>query len=498
MSSLEALRQKTSQVIILLIWGNVGLVFLTAMLTGQMNAVALGGSLAIAGGATWTWWDSRTGAATRIVTSLALAGFVALLVGLLAGTPYQTDMHMYFFAMLAVCAGWCDWRALIPNAAFVAAHHLLLNYTLPALVFPSATPDLARVLLHAAILIPQTAMLTWLTFRLEASFASSDEALQAAAAAEARALTFAELQQSQAAEESGKRKHLQSEIAHFQSKVMQVVSFLSNQIAQLKGSAEALSEAAENANYEAANAASVSAGAAENSNAVAAATEQLSDSIKEVSDQAHRTNSVVENATREANQTNHDVAGLASAADEIGSIIAVIRGIADQTNLLALNATIEAARAGEAGRGFAVVASEVKGLSAQTASATDAIAEKIHAIQSSTGAAVDAIKSVADKVDAIQAFTGAIASAVEEQTATAREIANNVSLAANASEKAAKSSTEVSQVAVRTKQQAASVSSVSSQLSQISQQLTGALDEFLSSIGTDVSDSGRTGSRFAA
>ncbi len=502
MSNLEALRQKVSQVIILLIWLNVGLVFLTAMFTGQMNAAALGGAVAIAGGATWTWAGSRTGVATRIVTSLALAGLVALIVGLLDGTPYQADMHMYFFAILAVCAGWCDWRALVPNAAFVAVHHLVLNYTIPSLVFPATTPDLARVILHAAILVPQTAMLSWLTLRLEGAFVSSGAALEAAAEAEVTAKAVAEMHERQAADEAGKRRHLQNEISRFQSTVMQVVGFLSNQVSQLKTTAETLSEAAENANYEAANAASVSAGAAHNSNAVAAATEQLSDSIKEVSNQAHRTNGVVEDATREANQTNHDVAGLASAAEEIGSIIAVIRGIADQTNLLALNATIEAARAGEAGRGFAVVASEVKGLSAQTASATDAIAEKIHAIQSSTGAAVDAIKSVANKVSDIQSFTGAIAAAVEQQTATAREIASNVSLAANASEKAAKSSSEVSQVAVRTKQQAASVSDVSSQLSDISQQLTKALHGFVAAIAADTADvpghTGGSGYRLAA
>ncbi len=281
---------------------------------------------------------------------------------------------------------------------------------------------------------------------------------------------------------------IEQRIERFQHAITGIVATLSRQVEQLSASAMTLSEAAETATFEAATATSVSASAADNSNAVAAATEQLSCSIREISEQAHRTNAVVEAATDQTARTNKDVAGLASAAEEIGSIVAVIRGIADQTSLLALNATIEAARAGAAGRGFAVVAAEVKALSAQTAKATDAIANQISAIQSSTGAAVGAIQSVAGKVAEIQGFTGSIAAAVEEQTAAAQEIASNVARAAEGSEKAARSSSKVSQVAGQTKQQAASVSDVSSRLSNVALQLSTAVTDFLRLIGTDFAD----------
>ncbi len=286
--------------------------------------------------------------------------------------------------------------------------------------------------------------------------------------------------------ESLRQRYFETQIAEFQQIITAVVGVLSEQVRQLSASAQTLSEAAETATQEAASAANVSASAADNSNAVAAATEELSCSIKDISDQAHRTNAVVEAATNEANRTNKDVSGLADAAKHIGSIVAVIRGIADQTNLLALNATIEAARAGESGRGFSVVAAEVKELSAQTAKATDDIADQIHAIQSSTNAAVGAIHSVAGKVGEIQGFTAAIAAAVEEQTAAAKEIANNVVLAAEASEKAARSSSEVSQVAGLTKQQAATVASASLQLSDVSAQLSKAVQDLVKAVAGEL------------
>ena len=149
--------------------------------------------------------------------------------------------------------------------------------------------------------------------------------------------------------EGRRQRSFEAHVKEFQGVMASVAGVLTEQVDLLRRNASTLSEAAETATFEAANAANVSATAASNSNAVAAATEQLSCSIREISEQAHRTNSVVEAATGEAERTDKDVGGLASAAEEIGSIVAVIRGIADQTNLLALNATIEAARAGELG-----------------------------------------------------------------------------------------------------------------------------------------------------
>ncbi len=171
-----------------------------------------------------------------------------------------------------------------------------------------------------------------------------------------------------------------------------------------------------------------------NVKSVAAAVEEVTASINEVSKSTEHAANITEEATVLADSSNQKISQLGSAADEIGKVIEVIQDIAEQTNLLALNATIEAARAGEAGKGFAVVANEVKELAKQTAEATEDIANRIQAIQSSSNEAVHAINEIAEVINKVNDTTKTISSSVEEQTSAVREIAQNVSQVALASD----------------------------------------------------------------
>ncbi len=162
---------------------------------------------------------------------------------------------------------------------------------------------------------------------------------------------------------------------------------------------------------------------------LASAAEEMTATIDEIAANTEKARGITSDAVSQASNASTQVGRLGESVVEIGKVLETITEISEQVNLLALNATIEAARAGDAGKGFAVVANEIKELARQTSEATEAIKGQVEDVRDSTDGTVSEIGRITDVVNDINEIVTGIASAVEEQSATANEIASNVSQA---------------------------------------------------------------------
>jgi two-component system sensor histidine kinase/response regulator len=169
MSELDRLRTRFGQFLVILLWLHVPLVTFVALAVNRPLVPPALAAILLASAYHLSWWRHGIAPVTRYLSAVALMGQPALLVYLLAGHDWQMDMHMYFFATLALTMAWCDWRVILMAAITIAVHHLLFDLVLPSTVFPHGA-DLPRVGLHALIVVLQTAVLVWLSNRLVESF----------------------------------------------------------------------------------------------------------------------------------------------------------------------------------------------------------------------------------------------------------------------------------------------------------------------------------------
>ncbi|WP_419908018.1 methyl-accepting chemotaxis protein [Hoeflea sp.] len=474
MNALEALRSKVSIGVITLLWVNFALLIARAVFGTEASLpVLLGGGFAVAAAATVTWYFDRTGPATRIVTSIAQFALVSLLVYGFTGSPLQIDMHMYFFASLAVCAAWIDWRAIIAFSGATALHHLILFFVLPLAVFPGES-DLARVALHAVVLVLQSGVLLIMSWSVERSLIAAETATDEANAAQdalaAESAKAEELHQ-QADEERTQRDAEKEQAAReLHDAIEQIAAGLgrladrdfscgidvafSGDLDQVRTdfnrAVEQLQSALHDINSSAGN---INAGSAEIRNATddlsrrteqqaasleqtAAALGEITTTVQNAVERADEARKMVSEAKVDADESGEIVEKVIKAMDElegsskkIGQIIGVIEDIAFQTNLLALNAGVEAARAGEAGKGFAVVAQEVRELAQRASNAAKEITTLIDASDGQVTTSVELVNktgavlnSIAGKVVDIDRHIDAIASSSREQSAGLQQI----------------------------------------------------------------------------
>ena len=478
-TGLEALRATFARVIPVTLWGLAALTSALAWYRGLPVALPLTlVAVAIMAPLTAAFLRRPTAPLTRFMSAAAMPALLGLLVLDLQGTHLQIDMHMAFFAGLAIMAGWCCAISILICAGVIALHHLILNFIYPLAVFPDGA-DFLRVILHAVIVVIETAVLAWLTQRLSSALSMSDAATAEARAAQTASGHVAEEQKRVAETQARRRAEIDSMVAEFRARAEAALAHMTASAHDMREVAGKLTGLSAHVVNETGAATEMGIRASTGVQAVASAAEELSASIGEINEQVSRATGVVETATAEAETTNQEIAKLAQSAQEIGAVVELIRSIAGQTNLLALNATIEAARAGEAGKGFAVVASEVKSLATQTARATEQISEQITAVQTSTRGAVEAIARIAARMQDINSFTSAIATAIQQQGAATTEISGSISTAAQGTGGVTSSLDAVSRSSEETAASARLVLTASDNLEAASSELRAEVEHFL-------------------
>ena len=431
---------------------------------GAWLQLALAG-LAVAGFASLVLMLNPKGEAGRLCASVALMAQVSLLVAALGGHAWQVDMHMAYFAALAVLTIFCDWRAILAGAATVALHHLALNFLLPAAVFPGGG-DFWRVVVHAVILVTEAALLMWVSGNISAMFTASGEALARAEAARAEVI------QAQTAEAAAREaeQNAATERAALQQRVAaeqaEVVSALATGLARLaKGDLaaqiemqfpdeyiqlksdfnDALKQLQSAMTVVVGNVDSIKTSAGEIGQAAndlsrrtekqAASLEETAAALDEITATVQRSAESARSADKAATLTRQKaekggavvreaisaMGEIEQSARKISQIIGVIDEIAFQTNLLALNAGVEAARAGDTGKGFAVVAQEVRALAQRAAQAAREIKVLIDGSSAQVEMGASLVNRTGEELNGIVLQVGEVSALVSEMASSAQE-----------------------------------------------------------------------------
>jgi methyl-accepting chemotaxis protein len=482
-TSLTNHRAHAARYIIMFIWANFTVLGLTCWLSaaGSDPSAIAGVGFAIAATGTLVYLLKPMSLANRIVSSLCLVSFAGLFLAVAQATPVETDMHMYFFAVLAITAGWCCWRSLAVSAIFVVAHHLLLNSFYPTAVFPEAS-GIDRVLLHGLIVVVEVAALIILVRRITSAFIAADSATAEASAARGNALRMAEEQTSIAMDERHTKEDLLGHLTRFRSDVGQALTGIRKAGTALQGTSCSLLAVADASASAAGEARNDSVHSAERLAGVMLATEHLKQSITEVAERITASVEVLKGGAHVTTEASERAASLAQTMARIETFVLSIQQIAMQTNLLSLNATIEAARAGEAGRGFAVVAGEVKTLALQTSRTAQQIERSLAEIRTTVDMNVESVGGIVSIMVDVNDQASRILAAVVGQKGATEDIARAVVELADRSQHMAEQSRIASRSAEDTSHSAIVVEASSEEVVLAADSLNAKIEAFLNAV----------------
>jgi methyl-accepting chemotaxis protein len=451
--NLSHLRLVGMQLLAGLTIGLAGIVVVTALLAavpGKLPAAIVAVLLAIL--PCMMALRQRTDALARLLASISVVAMPALLIFAAEGRVWQVDLHMIFFAMLAVVSILCDWKAICAAAAVVAVHHIGLGLLLPDWIFTGGG-SIGRIGLHAGVLIVEAATLMWVAERIVALIAAieaqnaeqeraeTELAVERTRQAEAvavvtrslgtalAALTDGDLTTDITVEYPSDYASLRADFNHALAALRRLIGSVSSSAAGIRGTSEEIARASEDL--------------ARRTEGTAASLEQTSAALMEVDARTNATALAATSTVARADKamttvadgremTDEAVMAMARVSDSAKGIDSVIEGldkIAFQTRVLAMNAAVEAGRAGDAGRGFAVVADLVSALAMRAEEEAKRARDQLAGTQAEITMAVGAVRkvdetflTVSDDVGSVHALLERMASDNAAQSLAIHEI----------------------------------------------------------------------------
>jgi methyl-accepting chemotaxis protein len=228
-----------------------------------------------------------------------------------------------------------------------------------------------------------------------------------------------------------RREALEDAIRRFDRIMRSVLLSVSNSVETMDETARELARVSAVAEGEAVEAAFVSENTVSNVSTVRSATERLSAAITETVEGIRQAADVIALSNSAAQSASASAEDLARTTGEIDAIMRAIAEIAAQTNALALNATIQATRVANGTGSFAGVVGDIKSLADRIGNANQDITRRLSAIRGATSDTVGSVRSIVQRLDMVLQQTRTIALAMERQDVVTREIAENMSAAAN-------------------------------------------------------------------